>query len=68
VVTLNAPDRRNALTPAMAAELLATFDETDWRPIGNFRREVVDGAVAWDVAMQYERPAQLWSMRRSADR
>ena len=34
--------------------------------VGNFRREVVNGAVSWDVAMQYERPAQMWSMRRSA--
>ncbi|GAA4727375.1 enoyl-CoA hydratase [Modestobacter marinus] len=31
VVTLNAPQRRNALTPAMAAELIATFDEVDGR-------------------------------------
>ena len=31
VVTLNAPDRRNALTPAMASELIATFDEVDGR-------------------------------------
>jgi enoyl-CoA hydratase len=31
VVTLNAPDRRNALTPAMARELTATFDEVDAR-------------------------------------
>jgi enoyl-CoA hydratase len=35
--------------------------------VGNFRREVVNGAVDWDVAMQYERPAQMWSMRRSAE-
>jgi enoyl-CoA hydratase len=34
--------------------------------VGNFRKEVVNGAVDWDVAMQYERPAQMWSMRRSA--
>jgi hypothetical protein len=33
---------------------------------GNFRREVLDGAVGWDVAMQFERPSQMWSMRRSA--
>src|SRR4051794_26125533 len=32
VVTLNAPDRRNALTPEMARELIATFDEVDARP------------------------------------
>jgi len=31
IVTLNAPDRRNALTPAMADELIATFDEVDSR-------------------------------------
>lgn len=31
VVTLNAPDRRNALTPAMAAELIGAFDEVDGR-------------------------------------
>src|SRR4051794_28307255 len=30
-VTLNAPERRNALTPGMAAELLAAFDEVDGR-------------------------------------
>jgi enoyl-CoA hydratase len=32
VVTLNAPDRRNALTPAMARELVGLFDEADARP------------------------------------
>jgi enoyl-CoA hydratase len=34
--------------------------------VGNFRKEIVNGAVSWDVAMQFERPAQMWSMRRSA--
>lgn len=33
--------------------------------VGNFRKEVVNGAVGWDVAMLSERPAQMWSMRRS---
>jgi enoyl-CoA hydratase/carnithine racemase len=33
--------------------------------VGNFRKEVVDGAVTWEVATQFERPAQMWSMRRS---
>ena len=33
--------------------------------VGNFRKEVVNGAIPWDVAMQSERPAQMWSMRRS---
>ncbi|WP_369130333.1 enoyl-CoA hydratase-related protein [Modestobacter roseus] len=32
VVTLNAPERRNALTPAMAGELVAALDEADARP------------------------------------
>ena len=32
IVTLNAPDRRNALTPEMADELIATFDEVDAKP------------------------------------
>jgi enoyl-CoA hydratase/carnithine racemase len=36
--------------------------------VGNFRREVVDGAVSWEVATQFERPSQMWSMRRSASR
>src|SRR3954454_15106478 len=31
VVTLNAPDRRNALTPAVAGDLVAAFDEVDGR-------------------------------------
>jgi enoyl-CoA hydratase/carnithine racemase len=35
--------------------------------VGNFRREVVNGAVSWEIATQFERPAQMWSMRRSAD-
>jgi enoyl-CoA hydratase len=33
--------------------------------VGNFRKETVT-AVGWDVATQFERPAQMWSMRRSA--
>lgn len=32
VVTLDAPERRNALTPGMAAELIAAFDEVDAQP------------------------------------
>lgn len=35
--------------------------------MSNFRKEVVDGAVSWDVATQFERPAQMWSMRRSVE-
>ncbi|SNS43767.1 enoyl-CoA hydratase [Geodermatophilus saharensis] len=34
--------------------------------VGNFRKEVVNGAVSWEVATQFERPAQMWSMRRQA--
>jgi enoyl-CoA hydratase/carnithine racemase len=32
IVTLNAPDRRNALTPAMADKLVAAFEEVDAKP------------------------------------
>jgi enoyl-CoA hydratase len=32
IVTLNAPGRRGALTPAMADELIATFDEVEAKP------------------------------------
>jgi enoyl-CoA hydratase/carnithine racemase len=35
--------------------------------VQNFRREVAT-AVSWELAMQVERPAQMWSMRRSAAR
>ena len=34
--------------------------------VGNFRKEAVNGAVTWEVASQFERPAQMWSMRRSS--
>ncbi len=34
--------------------------------VGNFRKEAVTGAIPWDVAMQSALPAQMWSMRRSA--
>ena len=37
------------------------------RVAGNVRKEVLDGAVSWEIATQFERPAQMWSMRRSAD-
>jgi enoyl-CoA hydratase len=35
--------------------------------VGNFRTETAT-AVSWEVAMQFERPAQMWSMRRAAPR
>ena len=33
--------------------------------VGNSRKEVVKGAVRWDVAVQFERPSQMWYMRRA---
>jgi enoyl-CoA hydratase/carnithine racemase len=48
------------------ASRVAADPELARAAVGNFRKEVVNGAVGWDVAMQYERPAQMWSMRRSA--
>lgn len=35
--------------------------------VRNFRRETAT-AVSWDIATQFERPAQMWSMRRAATR
>ena len=34
--------------------------------VQNFRRETAT-PVSWEIASQFERPAQMWSMRRSAD-
>ncbi len=48
------------------ARRVAADPELARAAVGNFRKEVVNAAVGWDVAMQYERPAQMWSMRRSA--
>jgi enoyl-CoA hydratase len=48
------------------AARVAANPELTRMAVGNFRKEVVNGAVGWDVAMQSERPAQMWSMRRSA--
>jgi enoyl-CoA hydratase len=35
--------------------------------VQNYRREVAT-ALSWEVATQFERPAQMWSMRRAAVR
>jgi enoyl-CoA hydratase/carnithine racemase len=48
------------------ARRVAADPELARAAVGNFRKEVVDGAVSWEVATQFERPAQMWSMRRSA--
>src|SRR5215213_2526225 len=49
------------------AQRVAADPELARVAVGNFRKEVVNGAIPWDVAMQSERPAQMWSMRRSAE-
>jgi enoyl-CoA hydratase len=35
--------------------------------VQNFRKETGPPHVTWEVATQFERPAQMWSMRRSAE-
>jgi len=35
--------------------------------VGNFRKETAT-PVSWEMATQFERPAQMWSMRRQATR
>ena len=47
------------------AQRVAADPELARVAVGNFRKQVVNGAIPWDVAMQSERPAQMWSMRRS---
>lgn len=37
------------------------------RMAANFRRETAPGGVPWDVAVELERPAQMWSLRRKHD-
>jgi enoyl-CoA hydratase len=34
----------------------------------SFRKETGPPHVSWEIATQFERPAQMWSMRRAADR
>ncbi len=34
------------------------------RVCSSFRRQTAPGGVAWDVAVDMERPAQMWSLRR----
>ena len=48
------------------AQRVAADPELARVAVGNFRKEVVNGAVAWDVATQFDRPVQMWSMRRRA--
>ena len=32
--------------------------------VANFRTETGPPGVSWEVGLQFERPAQMWSMRR----
>ncbi|WP_255410957.1 enoyl-CoA hydratase/isomerase family protein [Blastococcus sp. TF02A-30] len=48
------------------AARVATNPELARIAVGDFRKEVVNGAIPCDVAMQWERPTQMWSMRRAA--
>nr|BFE59267.1 enoyl-CoA hydratase [Dactylosporangium thailandense] len=46
------------------ARRVARDPELARRMVANFRRETALGGVAWDVAVELERPAQMWSLRR----
>jgi enoyl-CoA hydratase len=46
------------------AERVATDPELARVAVGNFRAETAT-AISWEVAMQFERPSQMWSMRRT---
>jgi len=45
--------RRVGADPALSRKLVAAF-----------RRQTAAGGVPWDVAVELERPAQMWSLRR----
>jgi enoyl-CoA hydratase len=47
---------RVAKDPALARRVCASF-----------RRQTAPGGIPWDVAVDMERPAQMWSLRRKAD-
>jgi enoyl-CoA hydratase len=47
------------------AECVAADPELARVTVQNFRRETAT-AVSWEIATQFERPAQMWSMRRAA--
>jgi enoyl-CoA hydratase len=49
------------------AERVAADPELARVAVGNFRAETAT-AVSWEIATQFERPAQMWSMRRTAAR
>ncbi len=53
--------------PRDLAARVAADPELARAAMGNFRSEVVNGAVSWDAAMQSERPAHMWSMPRPAN-
>jgi enoyl-CoA hydratase len=56
----------NAAVEDRALELatrVAADPELACVAVGNFRKEVINGAVGWDVAMQSQRPAQMWELR-----
>ena len=45
--------RKVARDPALARRLVASF-----------RRQTAGGGIPWDVAVEMERPSQMWSLRR----
>ena len=47
------------------AERVAADPELARVAVGNFRAETAT-AISWEIATQFERPAQMWSMRRTA--
>ena len=49
------------------ATTAATDPELARLTVETFRREVGPPAVSWDVAINFERPNQMWSLTRRAD-
>ena len=48
------------------AQPLANDPDLARRAVANFRRECAPEGIPWEVAVEMERPAQMWSLRRKA--
>jgi enoyl-CoA hydratase len=58
------PDAEVEPVALALARRAARDPELSRRTVASFRRETAQGGLAWDVAVEVERPAQMWSFRR----
>ena len=69
-LTLAAPERRNALTPEMARQVVEACETIDADPsvVRSMRSELGPPAVPWATALEAETSVQLRSLKRLHDR